>query len=227
MLNMSSVDDLTTRARIRDAALRRFGDEGIRATTLRAIATDASVSAALIVHHFGSKQGLVTACIQQAHDLTAATKGEAMGTMDTDQQAQLLVHSEAFHPLLRFLIRLLAEDPDQARGLFSTLLDDIASWLETGQRRGLIRPTDDPQGRALVMLSSSVGQLMMADLISARLGVEPAQAISALGLPTVEFYTYGVLTDSALLDRSRELLGQRPSAWRPDGPPATSFDQEL
>lgn len=59
---MRSASDLTARARIRDAALARFGTDGIAATSVRAVAADAGVSPALVVHHFGSKEGLRQAC---------------------------------------------------------------------------------------------------------------------------------------------------------------------
>src|SRR5690625_6728632 len=54
---MRSADDLHARARIRNAAVTRFGADGFGAG-LRAIAADAGVSPALIVHHFGSKSAL-------------------------------------------------------------------------------------------------------------------------------------------------------------------------
>ena len=50
--------DKTARARIRDAAIRRFARDGVAATSLKAIAADAGVSPPLVVHHFGSKAGL-------------------------------------------------------------------------------------------------------------------------------------------------------------------------
>jgi len=57
ILNMRSVDDLTAAARIRDAAIERFGEQGF-SVGLRPIAEAAGVSAALVIHHFGSKDGL-------------------------------------------------------------------------------------------------------------------------------------------------------------------------
>ena len=54
-------EDLTARARIRDAAVARFGRDGFRAP-VRAIAEDAGVSAALVIHHFGSKDALRAEC---------------------------------------------------------------------------------------------------------------------------------------------------------------------
>ncbi|MFD0204347.1 MULTISPECIES: TetR/AcrR family transcriptional regulator [Saccharothrix] len=58
----SATSDLTARARIRDAALARFGADGVAGASMRAIAADAGVSPALVVHHFGSKEGLRQAC---------------------------------------------------------------------------------------------------------------------------------------------------------------------
>ena len=55
------VDDQTTRARIRDAAIEVFGRDGF-ATGVRAIATAAGVSPGLVNHHFGSKNGLRQVC---------------------------------------------------------------------------------------------------------------------------------------------------------------------
>ena len=53
--------DLTAKARIRDAAMKLFAAEGVAASSLRAVARAAGVSPGLIVHHFGSKQGLIRA----------------------------------------------------------------------------------------------------------------------------------------------------------------------
>ncbi|MGH3750942.1 MAG: helix-turn-helix domain-containing protein, partial [Micromonosporaceae bacterium] len=51
-------EDLTARARIRDAALRLFAERGIGPATIRDIAKAAGVSSGLVRHHFGSKEAL-------------------------------------------------------------------------------------------------------------------------------------------------------------------------
>src|SRR6266542_759545 len=51
-------EDLTARARIRDAALRLFAERGVDGATIRDIAKAAGVSAGLVRHHFGSKEAL-------------------------------------------------------------------------------------------------------------------------------------------------------------------------
>src|SRR5436190_1192209 len=53
--------DLTTKARIRDAAMELFAREGAAAGSLRAVARAAAVSPGLIVHHFGSTEGVIRA----------------------------------------------------------------------------------------------------------------------------------------------------------------------
>jgi DNA-binding transcriptional regulator YbjK len=51
-------DAAQTRADILAAARRRFAAEGFERTTLRAIAADVGVDAALVIRYFGSKQDL-------------------------------------------------------------------------------------------------------------------------------------------------------------------------
>lgn len=56
---------MTTRDRILDAAELLFAEQGIRATSLRAITRDADVNLAAVHYHFGSKEGLLDAVIER------------------------------------------------------------------------------------------------------------------------------------------------------------------
>jgi AcrR family transcriptional regulator len=53
----------TTRAAILQAARRRFAQAGYDATSLRAVAADAGVDPAAVLHFFGSKHGLFRAVV--------------------------------------------------------------------------------------------------------------------------------------------------------------------
>lgn len=53
-----------TREAILEAALRGFGSRGYQATTLRSIADDVGVDPALLIHYFGTKEGLFTAALR-------------------------------------------------------------------------------------------------------------------------------------------------------------------
>jgi AcrR family transcriptional regulator len=60
--------DSRTRRAILDAARAQFGDRGYAETTIRAIADEAHVDPALVMHFFGSKDRLFVACVEWPFD---------------------------------------------------------------------------------------------------------------------------------------------------------------
>lgn len=65
-----------TRADILAAARHRFATDGFDRTTLRAIAADVGVDAALVIRYFGSKQDLFATATEFAIDLPDLTEAE-------------------------------------------------------------------------------------------------------------------------------------------------------
>ena len=59
-------DDLRAAAVIRETAMRLFAERGAAAVTVREIAAAAGVSAGLVIHHYGSKDGLKDAVDRRA-----------------------------------------------------------------------------------------------------------------------------------------------------------------
>lgn len=57
-----------TRKAVLEAARQRFAEAGYARTTIRAIAADAGVDPALVVHYFGSKEALFRAVIEWPFD---------------------------------------------------------------------------------------------------------------------------------------------------------------
>ena len=92
-----------TRADILSAARRRFGAEGYERTTLRAVAADVGVDAALVIRYFGSKQDLFAAAADFSIDLPD------LSDIDPDKVAGILLprffavweEDETFLALLR------------------------------------------------------------------------------------------------------------------------------
>ena len=74
-----------TRADILSAARRRFGAEGYERTTLRAVAADVGVDAALVIRYFGSKQDLFAAAADFAIELPD------LSSVDPDEVAGILL----------------------------------------------------------------------------------------------------------------------------------------
>jgi AcrR family transcriptional regulator len=62
----------TTRDAILEAARRHFAAEGFDGTTIRAIARDASVDPALVMHFFGSKELMFAAAMELPFDAASA-----------------------------------------------------------------------------------------------------------------------------------------------------------
>src|SRR3981081_1211972 len=80
VLNMRSAD-LTAVARIRDAAIEQFGEHGF-GVGLRTLAEAAGVSAALVIHHFGSKDGLQKACDEYVAEEIRSEKSATIQSND-------------------------------------------------------------------------------------------------------------------------------------------------
>lgn len=192
-LNMRSASDLTARARIRDAALARFGADGIAGTSVRAVAADAGVSPALVVHHFGSKDGLRRACDE--HVLDAIRAG---GEADIGALAEVL---QAATPMRRYLARALLDGTDSASALFTEIVDRTQEWLAQGEAEGWVRPTADARARAVTYVSWLLAPLVLGDQVGRLLGGDPAETATAVrgARAGLEMLTGGLFTDDRWL----------------------------
>jgi AcrR family transcriptional regulator len=184
MLYMRSIrDDRTARAVIRDEALRLFAAGGPESVTVRQIAAAAGVSAGLVVHHFGSKEGLRQEVDQYVLDVFEAMLGELTagdgGAELLDPQGGATSLSEAFarhlpddSPLPGYLRRLLLSDTDAARRLFSRLYDLSRATLDDLVAAGLAAPGADPAVRAAFLLANDLALFLLRDRLSEVLAVD-------------------------------------------------------
>ncbi|HZC41676.1 MAG TPA: helix-turn-helix domain-containing protein, partial [Streptosporangiaceae bacterium] len=123
-------DDRTARAVIRDEALRLFAGRGPDAVTVRQIAAAAGVSPALVVHHFGSKEGLRQAVDQHVLDLFDAMMSELTASSAEDLYdpaasgslaEAILAHLPPDSPVPAYLRRMLLAGGGAGRELFGRL----------------------------------------------------------------------------------------------------------
>ncbi|MFE2752339.1 TetR family transcriptional regulator [Actinosynnema sp. NPDC059335] len=185
----SAQADLTARARIRDAALARFGADGVAGASVRAIAADAGVSAALVVHHFGSKEGLRQACDE--HVLAAMDGGDGM---EGEALARVLA---AATPARRYLARSLVDGSGAATALFDRIVERTERWLAEGETDGRVRPTEDPRARAVVYVAWQLAPLLLGEQVGRLLGGDPAEPATATrgARAGLEMLTGGLFTD--------------------------------
>lgn len=185
ILNVSSVvgdGDLTARAVIRNVALRLFADHGPDAVTVRMIATEAGVSAPLVLHHFGSKAGL-----REAVDAYAAAHLDALTSAHTEQDAAAVFAvgsagsmAELFgsvfppdSPLPAYLRRLLLAADPAATTVISKWLEESRRLLEQMTETGMARQSSDPQVRAAFLLCADLALLLLREPLTAALGFDP------------------------------------------------------
>ncbi len=207
MLNMSSATaaeptpDLTARARIRDAALHLFGEVGFRTATVRGIADRAGVSAALVVHHFRSKEGLRQAVEEHLVSQIREGKFAAMtGGLTPDEQT-MRQQAEDYAPAMAYLARALTEDAEVGRHLYDRLYRDAVAYLKAGEDAGIIRPTDDPEARAVALLNAGLAQtLLQHHMLRVLATSDPIEGMLRIARPFLDLYTDGLFTDGRIRD---------------------------
>jgi TetR/AcrR family transcriptional regulator, regulator of cefoperazone and chloramphenicol sensitivity len=168
--------DLTAKARIRDAAMKLFGAEGVAASSLRAVARAAGVSPGLIVHHFGSKQGLIRAvdeAVLARINLTLSEVPiEGSGAELIAQRGEVVAALLRSQPALcDYLGRALSERTEASAELFHRLFASAARD-ERLIAAGVLRADTDPFWRAMNQVILIVGPLLLRPLIERELDGE-------------------------------------------------------
>lgn len=201
-------DDRTARARIRDAAIAQFGAHGVAGTSLRVVAEEAGVSQPLVIHHFGSKQGLRVACDEHAAATIRSNKRMAVAQgPQLDALAALRTMEEGL-PILRYLARTLTDNSPHVAALIDEMVDDAVDYMEEGVRTGMLKPSDRPRERATVLVMWSFGALTLHEHVRRLLGADltaDMEGMTAYGLPAAEILAHGVLAEG-VYERMRDAL---------------------
>lgn len=203
-------EDLSTRARIRDAAVRLLGRDGFAATSVRAVASAAGVSPALVLHHFGSKEGLREACDAYIVDAVIGRKDELAGDREASVNAmqRWLADVEQFRPELDYMARMLTDDGPGADRLFDLLVDGTSQMIREQVAAGIMRETPDHEATALYLTAYGIVPVILGRQIGRRMGADGLsnEAIRRSTLPILDFYTHGLYTDDRYLVAAREAL---------------------
>lgn len=194
--------DLTAAARIRDAAIEQFAQHGF-AVGLRAIAEAAGVSAALVIHHFGSKEGLRKVCDEYVAEEIRNSKSEALTSNDPASWLGQLAEIESYAALTGYVVRSLQTGGELAMMLWQTMIDNAEEYFADGVRAGTIKPSRDAAARAKFLAITSGGGL----LLYIQMHPTPTDLRAVLRdyardmvLPALEIYTGGLMADSTMYD---------------------------
>lgn len=155
-------EDLTGRARIRDAALAAFAEDG-DAASIRAIAKRAGCSPALVQHHFGTKESLRSACDDHvvAYFREQVTAGvDNLGMTDPGYVAEVYRSAPV---VIGYLNRCLVENSPKAQWFFDSLVDITVPYMHSDAAS----PARD---RAAVLVAMKLGLLLLRPHVDRALG---------------------------------------------------------
>ena len=220
------VTDLTARARIRDAAIECFAEDGF-GTGFRIIAARAGVSPGLITHHFGSKASLRDTCDAEVLRRYRAVKD---GAVDRTSGYLLDNLTSPGMPatLLVYMLRAIHAGGPAAEAFLEHLIDDMRPVMARGVETGLVRPSRDEEARLRYLTYQTMGAMLVQYLTTPE--ATPEQFVAGLRsgthetvLPMLELFTEGFLADRTPLDEYLQYLWEPPdaAATTPPTPTAT------
>lgn len=213
LLNMSSVDvemdgsrstdDRTAKARIRDSAVSCFAAYGITATTARKVAAAAHVSPGLVMHHFGSMDGLREACDAYVAAAIRDLKSGAMAAGAAFDPLAALRSSAGGPPLARYLARTLVDGSPGVADLVDEIVADAVEYTKVGVETGMLVPSKYPGERAAILTMWSLGALVLHEHLARLIGVDITEplddprAVSSYVAPILEILS-GFLTETTV-----------------------------
>lgn len=199
--------DSTSRSgadRILDAAISLFGMHGFRGTTLKDIASEADVSQALIIHHYGTKEALRASCDEHVAQSIRTRKEETLADESQFDPFKALRQMGNSRDLFRYLTRTMTEGGDHAAQLLDDMIADAQDYIADGVQAGLIKPSAVPRDRVVLLVLWSAGALVLHEQARRLLGVDflaedlSPEALQRYLYPAMELYTQGLVEDGAL-----------------------------
>jgi AcrR family transcriptional regulator len=178
----------TTRHAILEAARGRFGEAGYDRTSLRAIAADAGVDQALIVHFFGSKIGLFLAAVDLPFDAAIAIPTIVDGPRDGlgDRVARFMLavmDNEGARATVTAIVRAATSEPEAARLLRDRLTHELWGPVARSLR------VRQAEVRIALVGSQIIGLVLARYVVKVEpLASLPAQKVAAMIAPTLQRY---------------------------------------
>lgn len=166
-------DDLTAKARIRNAALDLYAQYGEDRVSLRAIAAEAGVTLGLVQHHFKTKAGLRQAVVE----LVAEYFWQAVAGVDNQEgpAAAATARREAVQrmlaenpPVLNYIRREAFElEKNEPIPLLDVLIDNVRREVTELRASGVASTERHESKQAIDVLVRLMGELFLQPLVDA------------------------------------------------------------
>ncbi len=165
-------DDLTAKARIRNAALDLYARSGEDRISLRAVAAEAGVTLGLVQHHFKTKAGLREAVDQLVVDYFENALRD-IPEID-DHPASVAVRDEAVRRMLEenptvvnYVRRALLEPSGQRIHLIDALVELTRREVSAQRNTGVASPQRRLSAQIVSVLARQMGELLLSPLVDA------------------------------------------------------------
>lgn len=163
-------EDLTAKARIRNAALDLYSKSGPDRISLRAIASEAGVTLGLVQHHYKTKAGLRDAVDQLVVDYFATALAEVP---DAEHPADLAAARDeavrrmlaANPPVLDYVRRAVLDPSGENLHLLDVLVDLTAREVSTLRKSGRASTRRRESTQIVAVLVRQMGEMLLAPLV--------------------------------------------------------------
>jgi len=168
------------RQQILRTALEVFAEQGYRGSSLREIADRVGISQAGVLHHFGSKEVLLAAVLEERDAVDKQLVRHAKGIALLDALRDLVAHNTQVPGLIRLYVTLSAEatDPEHPAhdffvGRYARVRAEFARELAAARDTGDIGPETDVD-RATQLLVAVMDGLQIQWLLDERMDMVAA-----------------------------------------------------
>jgi AcrR family transcriptional regulator len=189
-------EDLTARARIRQAALAQFTEHGYERTTIRGVAAAAGVSPGLVRHHFGSKQGLRDAIDAHVMIEVLRLNDELKEDSERGDLRRTILSREEVRPYQGYLLRALMEGSPTMAMLFDSMISLSEEWVVLADQRRTDEPFTDTRTRAVVLTALGLAVPLLHEHISRALGVDTLsdEGDRLVAMALLDIYSHTLIT---------------------------------
>jgi AcrR family transcriptional regulator len=166
-------EDLTTTARIRNAALELFATRGAKATTIREVASAAGVSPGLVQHHFGTKAGLqqaVNEFIFADARSVLTDLPEDVGERSAQFAARMAAVARERPAAILYFARLVSEGDEVGLAMFQGLVGAGVEELREMERAKQLPPGLDLEWAAMHVVMFNLASFLFEPAVSNALG---------------------------------------------------------
>jgi AcrR family transcriptional regulator len=187
-------EDLTARARIRDAAMRHFAEHGFERATIRGIAETAGVSSGLLRHHFGSKEALRDACDEYVLGIVRKLNEQTWAAYEAGDLANAPQSRDQLGQYNHYIARSLVDGGSTA--LFDEVTGMAEAWIAAFDARREVKVESPARVRAAVVSAWGLAIPMMSEHLSRVMGVDMAspEGFTVLAHALLDLYSHPLMS---------------------------------